>query len=186
MCVHAKKAFSLLVQKVRRDFGQFEYLLVWELTKKGTPHIHLLQRGVFIPKQKLSDMWCKLTGSFIVDMKRIRRDSEVARYMTKYMGKSIADSAEKLHGLRILQKSKNYVLTELPEELGKDQSLVIEIDNWIFCSATPREIIEAASEFFDCTLEETSTPTCLELRGPPDPDLLMKIVHHFDDSRSYV
>jgi len=180
-----KKAFAKLVQKLRRRYEVFEYMLVWELTKKGTPHIHMLQRGTWIPKQVLSDLWCSLTGSFIVDIKRIHRSNEVARYITKYMGKSIAECSEVLNGLRMLQKSKNYVIEPLPEEERGGDEDIEDIDSWIFCSATPRELLEVAKELFGCTLDDRSSANCLVLRAPPDPDLACKLVHHFDDDRSY-
>lgn len=185
MCKNGKKAFTKLVQRIRRKYGIFEYMLVWELTKKGTPHIHLLQRGTWIPKQVLSDMWCSLTGSFIVDIKRIQRSRDVARYITKYMGKSIADCAETLNGFRILQKSKGYVIEPLPEIEPVPEDDLDNIHSWMFCSATPREVVRVSVEEFGCTLDPASSGTCLTLHVPPDADIVVKLAYYFDEERSY-
>jgi len=181
-----KKAFARMVQKIRREFGKFEYLLIWELTKKGTPHIHLLQRGTYIPKQRLSDLWCEFSGSFIVDIKSIKSDGDVYKYITKYMGKSIAECSEELNGLRILQKSKNYcILPEKEDEPGDDNKVDV-VECWYFCRATPSEVIEYLTEDLDFTVDEESRDGHIILRGPPVEDILFQICHHFDGDHSYI
>lgn len=180
-----KKALTKTVQECRKRFGEFEYLCVWELTKKGTPHIHMLQRGDFVPKKELSKIWCKYTGSFIVDMRQIWNEKSIYAYLTKYMGKSIGKTAEALNGMRVIQKSQNYVILPEDDTDAGDVENADVIDCWLYCTATPKEIVECAIDIFECSLDERSEFDHLVLRAPPDEDIASKIVHHFDDDRSY-
>ncbi len=184
MALKAKKAFTLLVMILRKDYGEFEYMLVWELTKAGTPHMHILQRGDFIPKGRLSKEWCALTGSYIVDIKQIKNDGHVARYITKYMGKSMGETNNTLDGLRIVQKSQGF-LPDFPD--GEDLELSPtdkKITSWVFCSARPREIMEYLLTLDGVELLSSSTVTCIEFRGPPADDIQAKVCYHFDEDRS--
>lgn len=78
-----------LFDKVRRKFGPCEYAVFCELHHSGFPHWHILQRGAFIPQRWLSAEWEKMTGSRIVDIRRCGDSREAARYVTKYVTKSI-------------------------------------------------------------------------------------------------
>jgi len=166
-----KKAFAKLVQKIRYKTGNFEYLLVFELTKKGTPHIHMLSRGGFIPQAWLSDQWKKLTGSFIVDIRRIRRKKDVSNYITKYLGKAIASVAEGLNGLRVVQKSKLWDLRSDEEKSQKPGTDLTGISTFAFCFTTPKKVYTYLTEKKGFQLDADSSKTCWTLRGPPTEDL---------------
>jgi len=166
-----KKAFAKLVQKIRYKTGSFEYLLVFELTKAGTPHIHMLSRGGFIPQAWLSDQWKKLTGSFVVDIRRIKKKKDVARYITKYLGKAIGRVSEELHGLRIIQKSKKWDLRPDEEKEQKPGTDLSGISTFAFCFTTPKKVYDYLVEKKGYRLDTDSSKTCWTLRGPPNEDI---------------
>lgn len=78
-----------LVRRIRK-FGPrfvFEYFSVWESTRAGWPHLHILARTDFISQSWLSDTWKALTGAPIVDIRRVREVQDAASYVAKYVGK---------------------------------------------------------------------------------------------------
>lgn len=84
-----------LVQGIRRLGLVFEYAAVVEPHENGQAHIHMMQRGDFIPQAQLSDMWKVYTaksyggqGSFIVDIRFIQDNQNVKGYILKYLKKS--------------------------------------------------------------------------------------------------
>jgi len=85
----ASVAIHALTKRIRRAYPhrRFEYALVWEQTKKGTPHAHLLIRAGFIPQAWLSRAWKELTGASIVDIRKVQSRAQVAAYVTKYLAK---------------------------------------------------------------------------------------------------
>lgn len=82
-------AFPLLVKELRRHArGQpLEYLAVWERTKAGWPHLHVLVRGPYVHWAVVSNLWRDLTQSPIVDVKKLSGTRQGARYVTKYLAK---------------------------------------------------------------------------------------------------
>jgi len=64
------------------------YLAVAEATKAGEPHLHILCRTEWIDQRWLSATMERLTGSPIVDIRRIRHTKAVAFYVSKYVGKA--------------------------------------------------------------------------------------------------
>ncbi len=52
------------------------------------PHLHLISEGNFLDKRSLSTLWRKASGdSYIVDIRSLKNEKEVAHYVTKYMAK---------------------------------------------------------------------------------------------------
>lgn len=172
-----KEAFPKLVKRIRKIHGEFEYLLIFELTKKGVPHVHILSRGGFIPQAWLSKEWAALTGSFIVDIRRIRRKGDISSYITKYMGKAISDVASKLNGYRIIQKSQGFVLTEDPPTSRSHSCSSSSITEWYFCSAHPSRVFQVLTDVSAYRLEQDTRPERWSLRGPPDPDIVFTTIY---------
>lgn len=82
-------AIPVLIKRMRRYArnNPVEYFLVWETTKKGWPHAHLLIRSPFIPQHLLSKWWQDLTASSIVDIRRVHQAPQAAAYVAKYLTK---------------------------------------------------------------------------------------------------
>ena len=82
-------AVNILFKRIRRRWpaASIEYFLVWERTKAGWPHCHLLIRAPFIPQSWLSDQWADLTGAPVIDIRTIHQPDHVASYVAKYLSK---------------------------------------------------------------------------------------------------
>lgn len=85
----ATKAVNSLFKRLRRRFPKsgIQYALVWETTKKGWPHAHILMRAPYIPQRLISRHWNELTGAPIVDIQRVKSKREIALYVAKYLSK---------------------------------------------------------------------------------------------------
>ncbi len=85
-------ALDTLVKRLRRLPGvtHFEYFLVWERTRRGWPHCHLLLRASLIPVALISNAWDELTSAPIVDIRRVHDPREVVAYIAKYLAKDPA------------------------------------------------------------------------------------------------
>lgn len=76
-----KCAAYLKVKRINR-------FVVVEQTKRGWPHFHIALRCGFIPQAKFKEWWNDHTGASIVDVRRIKSQRGVARYLAKYLSKS--------------------------------------------------------------------------------------------------
>jgi hypothetical protein len=82
-------AWRLIVKRAKRQWhwAKLEYLAVFERTKAGNPHLHILARCGFIPQRWLSAQMDGLTGAPNVDIRRVAYGRGLARYLAKYLGK---------------------------------------------------------------------------------------------------
>lgn len=82
-------AFKILVKRARRKFCKvkLEYLAVFEETRRGEPHLHILMRAPYIPQRWLSDTMAELIDAPIVDIRSVHGARHVAVYIAKYVGK---------------------------------------------------------------------------------------------------
>lgn len=61
-------------------------------------HAHILHLGPPLSQTYLSDVWLKITGdSFIVHSERVTGAADVARYVTKYVTKGVANDVFQVH-----------------------------------------------------------------------------------------
>ena len=84
------EAFKLLIKRIRARWpGQeVQYFVVREATKQGWPHLHVLLRAPFLPWSWLVEQWEELSGSPGVDIRKIWRPHQAAKYVAKYIGKN--------------------------------------------------------------------------------------------------
>jgi hypothetical protein len=82
-------AWRLVVKRAGRQLtiGKIEYLAVFEKTKRGEPHLHILARCGYIPQAWLSAQLKELIGAPIVDIRKVTSGSRAAAYVAKYIGK---------------------------------------------------------------------------------------------------
>ncbi|MBA7536904.1 hypothetical protein ES705_29169 [subsurface metagenome] len=117
--VAMKEAWRKLTAKIRHVWGPFQYALVFKLTKKGVPHIHVLCRGSYIAQKWLSSQWDKAGIGPVVYIQSVKGEKLHAAHACKYLAKSNGQSAKVLAPLRIIQLSSNYELSiavpQLPE-----------------------------------------------------------------------
>ncbi len=115
---HMSKAFTTLSKLMRRTFpGQeWAYVMVWEQTKKGWPHIHALVRSPYIPLAFLSKAWAHLTGAPVVDIRPANRDLRLHAYLIKYLTKRLAAP----RGFRRFRTSYHAIDPMPPKHNGDD------------------------------------------------------------------
>lgn len=82
-------AWPKVVKAARKKYGykSIPYLCVFEATKKGEPHLHILARVKWIDQRWLSNIMRRLIGAPIVDIRQIKSLKQVANYIAKYIGK---------------------------------------------------------------------------------------------------
>lgn len=82
-----RKCVPLLIRRLRKNFGEIEYLRVTEVTKAGWPHYHLLLRSGFLPHSVVKAYWSQLTGARIVDLRQVTKTFSAYKYLVKYLSK---------------------------------------------------------------------------------------------------
>ena len=84
------KSFRALKERLRRRWGRFEYMGVKEF-KGDRTHVHLVFRGEYMEQVMISAMWHEIHKSPVVDVRAIWSQRGGARYMVKYLAKSMAN-----------------------------------------------------------------------------------------------
>lgn len=84
------RAWRIVVARAKRQFKlpELQYFAVFEATRRGEPHLHILVRSAFIPQSWLSQQMRDILGSPIVDIRRINGVRHAVRYVAKYIGKA--------------------------------------------------------------------------------------------------
>lgn len=88
----ARDMVRALVQLRRCIFRRYKIknipiLCVFEKTKAGWPHMHILARAGWIDQKWLSEVMGRLIGAPIVDIRKIQDAGRAAAYVSKYVGK---------------------------------------------------------------------------------------------------
>lgn len=83
------EAWRVIVRLVKAKYGykKLPYFCVFEATKNGEPHLHILCRVKWISQKWLSVQMATLMLAPIVDIRRVRNKSKLAHYISKYCGK---------------------------------------------------------------------------------------------------
>ena len=84
------EAWRVIVRRACRKYGykSIAYFCVFEATKNGEPHLHILARVKWIDQRWLSNQMRELTGAPIVDIRKVRSVKQAANYISKYIGKA--------------------------------------------------------------------------------------------------
>jgi hypothetical protein len=67
---------------------KLNFMAVFEATKAGWPHLHILIRGPYLVQFWLSKQMERLTDSPHVDIRKVHNGSGAASYVSKYIGKA--------------------------------------------------------------------------------------------------
>lgn len=83
------KAFVQLLRAAEARFkrGKNEYYAVFEKTKRGQPHLHILLRGPYIPHRWISAFMFRKIRAPIIDIRQIDCIGKASAYVSKYMTK---------------------------------------------------------------------------------------------------
>ena len=68
--------------------GSLPFLAVFEETKNGWPHLHIVARCKWLSQRKLADRMEELTGARVCWVERLKTTRKVANYVAKYIGKN--------------------------------------------------------------------------------------------------
>ncbi len=193
-----RRVSTTIVHALRRKGYRFEYCATFEQHRMGAFHIHMLQRGDFIPQAILSDALRSATHgySWITDIRRCKPGS--AGYVTKYCTKMLAasDVGRKPDGTRPRVNRVRYsrhffpsAVADLREQLraewsakrAQDGEPVIDLDGeWVMQEAypLPRDVYgriddaAAAQQYRDLVAERYEAAT-LDARKASRGDLVV-------------
>jgi hypothetical protein len=70
--------------RIGRRFGRFEYAAIVELQDRGSPHLHLIMRGPFMPFPWLAKAAREVGFGPMVDIRQPKMN--LSRYLTKSLG----------------------------------------------------------------------------------------------------
>lgn len=114
MLAVANRSWSILWRRYRRKFGPraVGYAKIVELTKAGTPHLHIIADVPFIAQRQLAAEWRALTGSYIVDIRKVRGRDGIAGYLTSYLTKALEVPA----GMRKWSAARQWVPPDPPAQ----------------------------------------------------------------------
>ncbi len=108
-----KAGWVLLLMKIKKHFKDFQYVLIWELTKHGWPHIHIACRGPYIPHAFLKYWWNAFTDAPVVNITQIKSPRHAARYIAKYFVKDQGPILRLLGHRRLVQVSRDWSLRDV-------------------------------------------------------------------------
>lgn len=105
---HAWRLLRLRAMR-RYRLKDLPFIAVFEATKLGWPHLHILLRGPWLDQAWLSEQMSQLTDSPNVDIRKIDNPGRAASYVAKYIGKE----PTKFETCKRYWKSKQYEQRDL-------------------------------------------------------------------------
>jgi len=100
------------------------FLAVFEETKKGWPHLHIVARCRWLSQRDLADRMEELTGSRVCWVESLTSLRKIANYVTKYIGKN----PYRFGGTKRYWRSLDYLKPEDdPECLADDDPPIWEV-----------------------------------------------------------
>lgn len=84
-------AWRAVCKLIRRRDGKrkLDFLAVFERTRRGEPHLHILVRSGYIDQRWLSAQMQRLIGAPIVHVQAVKGSRQAARYVAKYCAKGL-------------------------------------------------------------------------------------------------
>lgn len=104
------RAWRLIRRNLKTQYPKMriEFLAIFEATKLGWPHLHILLRCGFLDQRHLTAEMLRLTNSPIVDIRAIKSRKGAAMYVSKYIGKAPGQFAK----LKRYWSSKRWLTTK--------------------------------------------------------------------------
>ena len=128
------RAWRLLRLRAMRalNLKTMPFLAVFEKTKRGEPHLHILLRTVYIDQEWLSDQMRDLIEAPIVDIRSVEEPGKLANYITKY----IAKDPHRFKGTKRYWSSQDYELPPLEPDEDVDGPIpafsVVHMNVWSY------------------------------------------------------
>lgn len=103
-------------RQVRVQGNTLPFLAVFERTKRGEPHLHIVARADWIGQEWLSRTMDDLIGAPVVDVRRADSAEKVARYIAKYLAKN----PQPFEGTKRYWRSQDWALEPEEDHLRDD------------------------------------------------------------------
>ena len=103
--------------------GSLAFFAVFEETKRGWPHLHIVARCKWLDQRWLSRRMAALHDSPIVDVRKIHGLRKVAAYVSKYIGKN----PHRFAGVKRYWRSLDYLIPPPPD----DGDPWAEVPGWV-------------------------------------------------------
>jgi len=116
-------------RKIRREYmrehgkGSIPFMAVFEETKRGWPHIHIVARCKWLSQKWLSRRMLALADSPYVWVNRIYGTKKIAAYVSKYIGKN----PHRFVGVKRYWRSLDYLIPPSPD----DDDPWAEVPGWV-------------------------------------------------------
>lgn len=151
--------------------------------KEWHPHLHIISEGRYLSSKTLSDLWLECTGdSYIVDVRFISSDKDVAYYVGKYVTKGVnlevwQDQAAAIEWIKAIKgvrmcatfgNWRGFKLLEKPKDEGNWQpvaSLLTLVKRAAAGSIADLELLRILTESLQYNPHKPRT------RRTPEPDL---------------
>jgi len=191
-----------LLAKLTRDFTALRRSALWrkrvtggvaflevkwfESTQRWHPHLHCLVQGRFIPRQDLSKLWHKITGtSMVVDIRIVEDERQCTHYICKYASKPLDrtvvvnpprldEAVLALKGKRLCMTFgtwRGYKLTEAPEsgewiQLGTLSEIITRAEHGNVEAKTALDALRVEYAPSTRAPPDRTVPTVSSLTGP--------------------
>ncbi len=157
-------AWRKIIRLLRKKYGYLKipYFCVFEATKNGEPHLHILARVGWISQKWLSKEMRKLINAPVVDIRRVKNSKKLAYYVSKYCGKE----PHRFATCKRYWTTQNWELTKFEPEPPRGRWH----KEWELVRTPLRELAaQWEREGYEVTL---SRHRCLAWsQGPPDEEL---------------
>jgi len=107
---------------IRREYlnkngkDSLPFLAVFEETKRGWPHLHIVARCKWLSQRALSKRMDELIGAPICWVERLKTTRKIANYVAKYIGKN----PYRFHGTKRYWRSLDYFAPTPEDEVPTD------------------------------------------------------------------
>lgn len=113
-------AWRYIRQQAKRELGidKIHFLAVFERTKNGEPHLHILLRAKWLQQKWLSDKMRRYMEAPVIDIRRVKSKRRAAWYVAKY----VAEETARWEGCKRYWRDQSW---EVPEEVEKRNAALI-------------------------------------------------------------
>ncbi len=176
---YIRDRLRVLLQRIKRTFGPFAYMSVLELQKNGTPHLHLLQRGTYIPQRWLSQVWHSLTGAHRVWIQKVDKKAGAIAEVTKYLLKTAGQVQALCPNIPLVTKSKDW----LPEDWHADEETRDPYAGFVRFAVSWHDALALIARLGGSTEPEHANPyrRIIHLPRPPPPEVLARLIEEPDN-----
>lgn len=114
----------------KNGLGSLPFLAVFEATKNGWPHLHIVARAKWVDQAWLSKRMKALIGAPVVDVRRVKSAGQLAAYVAKYIGKD----PHRFAGTKRYWRSRDYLKPETAgdtDDKGEVEPWKVVAQNWL-------------------------------------------------------